>query len=264
VPSDAGKLVAVANALAAALFRPVNWVHLPVPAEADEGYFAPLDGLRLHPETELFLGVLHAEDGEAGARRRIGTAGRFAPRFGVATDCGWGRGGSAVVDRLVTLHQAMCDPVETPRSGPAFTWPDGFERIPDEDWTSAPLSESGLAYDHVDEHGWYANLDPTVEQLASHLRDGEILIDYSGGTGILVDRLRLRIFERPVGVLVVDASAKFLRVAHEKYKDDPRFAARLLRFINEEKRLQTLDEVLGPELLARGVEAIVAANAIHL
>ena len=67
-----------------------------------------------------------------------------------------------------------------------------------------------------------------------------------------------------MGVIVVDASAKFLRVAHEKYKDDPRFAARLLRFIKEEKRLQSLDEVLGPEMLERGVEAIVAANAIHL
>jgi SAM-dependent methyltransferase len=103
-----------------------------------------------------------------------------------------------------------------------------------------------------------------VEALAGYLEDGDILIDYSGGTGILLDRLRLRIFDRPAGVLIVDASAKFLRVAHEKYKDDPRFAARLLRFIKEDTRLQTLDEVLGPELLERGVEGIVAANAIHL
>jgi SAM-dependent methyltransferase len=137
-------------------------------------------------------------------------------------------------------------------------------RIPDDDWTHAPLSESGLAYDHVNEHGWYSNLDQTVEQLAAYLDDGDVLIDYSGGTGILVDRLRLRIFQRAVGVIVVDASGKFLRVAHEKYKDDPRFAARLLRFIKDEKRLQTLDEVLGPEMLQRGVAAIVAANAIHL
>ena len=101
-------------------------------------------------------------------------------------------------------------------------------------------------------------------QLAAHLQDGDILVDYSGGTGILLDRLRLRIFDRAVGTIVVDASAKFLRVAHEKYKDDPRFAARLLRFIKEEKRLQSLDEVLGPEMLERGVDAIAAVNAIHL
>jgi SAM-dependent methyltransferase len=264
VPADAGKLVEVANALAAALQRPLNWIHLPVPAAADDAYFAPLERLQLHPETELYLGVLHVQDGIAGARTRIATAGRFATRFGVATDCGWGRGGAAAVDDLLALHRATCDPVHAPADGPAFTWPAGFDRIPDEDWTNAPLSESGLAYDHVNEHGWYSNLDRTVEQLAAYLDDGDVLIDYSGGTGILVDRLRLRIFQRAVGVIVVDASGKFLRIAHEKYKDDPRFAARLLRFIKDEKRLQTLDEVLGPALLERGVEAIVAANAIHL
>jgi SAM-dependent methyltransferase len=264
VPTDSGKLVEVANALAAALYRPLNWIHLPVPADADAAYFAPLERLQLHSETELYLGVLHLRDGIAGARRRIGIAGRFAARFGVATDCGWGRGGSAAVDELLALHRATCDPVHAPAAGPGFTWPAGFERIPDEDWTNAPLSDSGLAYDHVNEHGWYSNLDRTVELLAAYLDDGDVLIDYSGGTGILVDRLRLRMFQRAVGVVVVDASGKFLRVAHEKYADDPRFAARLLRFIKDEKRLQTLDEVLGPALLERGVEAIVAANAIHL
>jgi SAM-dependent methyltransferase len=264
VPTDSSKLVEVANALAAALYRPLNWIHVPVPADADDAYFAPLERLQLHPETELYLGVLHVQDGIAGARRRIGAAGRFAARFGVATDCGWGRGGSAAVDELLTLHRATCAPVREPSDRPSFRWPEGFTRILDDDWTHAPLSESGLAYDHVNEHGWYSNLDQTVEQLAAYLDDGDVLIDYSGGTGILVDRLRLRIFQRAVGVIVVDASGKFLRVAHEKYKDDPRFAARLLRFIKDEKRLQTLDEVLGPELLQRGVAAIAAANAIHL
>jgi len=56
-----------------------------------------------------------------------------------------------------------------------------------------------LAYDHVDEHGWYSNLNPSVEDLAGHLRDGDIMLDYSGGTGILLDRARLRIFERQIG-----------------------------------------------------------------
>jgi SAM-dependent methyltransferase len=264
VPGDSGKLVAVANALAAALARPLNWLHLPVPADADDEYFAPLEQLRLHPQTELYLGVLHHEDGLVGARRRIATARRFVTAFGVASDCGWGRGGSAAVDELLQLHNATCAPIEVPPTSAAFVWPEGFERIPDEEWTQAPLSDAGLAYDHVDEHGWYSNLDRTVEQLAAYLGAGDILIDYSGGTGILIDRLRLRIFERAVGTIVVDASAKFLRVAQEKYKDDPRFAARLLRFVKEEKRLQTLDEVLEPALLERGVEAIVAANAIHL
>ncbi len=264
VPEDTGKLVEVANSLATALYRPLNWIHLPVPAQAEEEYFAPLRELRLDPRTELFLGVLHLNDGKVGARRRISCASRYVQDFGVATDCGWGRGGSAAVDELFELHRATCDRLDLPRAQTAFAWPDGFDRIPDEDWTRAPLSDAGLAYDHVDEHGWYDNLNPSVDQLAAHLQDGDILVDYSGGTGILLDRLRLRIFDRGVGAIVVDASAKFLRVAHEKYQHDPLFAARLLRFIKEEKRLQSLDEVLGPQLLERGVDAIAAVNAIHL
>ena len=208
--------------------------------------------------------MLHLQDGKVGARARISWASQYVQGFGVATDCGWGRGGSAAVDELLELHRATCDRLDVPRPKTSFAWPAGFDRIPDEEWTRAPLSAAGLAYDHVDEHGWYDNLNPSVAQLAAHLQDGDILVDYSGGTGILLDRLRLRIFDRAVGAVVVDASAKFLRVAHEKYKDDPRFAARLLRFIKEEKRLQSLDEVLGPELLARGVDAIAAVNAIHL
>jgi SAM-dependent methyltransferase len=263
-PDDTRKLVEVANALATALYRPLNWIHMPVPAQAEAGYFAPLQDLRLHPSTELYLGVLHLHDGKVGARARISWASQYVQGFGVATDCGWGRGGSAAVDELLELHRATCDRLDVPRPKTSFAWPAGFDRIPDEEWTRAPISEAGLAYDHVDEHGWYDNLNPSVAQLAAHLQDGDILVDYSGGTGILLDRLRLRIFDRAVGAIVVDASAKFLRVAHEKYKDDPRFAARLLRFIKEEKRLQSLDEVLGPELLARGVDAIAAVNAIHL
>ncbi|MEA2191794.1 MAG: hypothetical protein QOI73_1915 [Solirubrobacteraceae bacterium] len=264
VPEDARKLVEVANALATALYRPLNWIHLPVPAQAEDEYFAPLQELRLDPDTELYLGVLHLQDGKVGARRRISCASRHVESFGVATDCGWGRGGSAAVDKLLELHHATCDRIDVPRPQAAFAWPDGFDRIPDEDWTRAPLSEAGLAYDSVDAHGWYSNLDRSVEQLADHLRDGDILVDYSGGTGILLDRLRLRIFGRSVGTVIVDASAKFLRVAQEKYNDDPRFAARLLHFDKATRRLETLDEVLGPQLSARGVDAIAAVNAIHL
>jgi SAM-dependent methyltransferase len=263
VPDDTRKLVDIANALAA-LSRPVNWIHVPVPADADEDYFAPMAELRLDARTELYLGVLHVQDGKVGARRRISCASRYVERFGVATDCGWGRGGAPAVDALLALHRATCDPIDVQGGRTSFAWPEGFDRIPDEEWTRAPLSQAGLAYDHVDEHGWYDNLNPSVEHLAAYLKDGDLLVDYSGGTGILLDRLRLRIFDRAVGTIVVDASAKFLRVAHEKYHDDPLFAARLLRFIKEEKRLQTLDEVLGPDVLARGVDAIAAVNAIHL
>jgi SAM-dependent methyltransferase len=53
-------------------------------------------------------------------------------------------------------------------------------------------------------------------------------------------------------------------VALEKFRDDPLVGLRLLRYLKEQKRLQLLDEVLGPEMMARGADAIVSTNAIHL
>jgi SAM-dependent methyltransferase len=263
---DCRKLVEVANALAASLSRPLNWIHMPVPRAGGER-FAPLSSLALADGTELYLGLLHRDEGIDCARASIEAASRYVRGFGVATDCGWGRGGSDAVDGLLELHRAVSKPLPARlRAGSRgdFRWPAGFGPIPDDDWTRLEIDDTALAYDHVEQHGWYANLDPTVDELARTVRDGDIVLDYSGGTGILLDRLRLRIFERQVGWLLVDASAKFLRVAVEKYRDDPRVAARLLRYLKGESRLQTLDEVLGESLLTRGVDVIVAANAIHL
>jgi len=122
----------------------------------------------------------------------------------------------------------------------------------------------GLRYATVENHGWYRNLDPTVEDLARYLDEGQLLIDYSGGTGILLDRVKLRIFDRQVGVVIVDSSPKFLRVALDKFRDDERIAFRLLRWLKEKKRLELLEEVLDGGLVVRGVDAIASTNAIHL
>ena len=266
-PADAGKLVQLANALATSLDRPLNWIHMPVPLSRDaETYLAPLDDLRLRPETQLFLGLVHLTDGVEGTRRRIQTALRFSQDFGVATECGWGRRAPQTVPTLVELHREVSAPLTVRLDEPAsgFEWPAGFDRIPDEDWTRQPVDSFGLAYDTVEHHGWYKNLDPTVEDLARSLRDGDLLVDYSGGTGILLDRLKLRIFDRRIGMLIVDSSAKFLRVSLEKFQEDPRVGLRLIRFLKDRKRLQYLDEVLGAEIVKRGVDVIASTNAIHL
>jgi SAM-dependent methyltransferase len=141
-----------------------------------------------------------------------------------------------------------------------FDW-DGLERIPDEDWVSQPVDAFGLHYDTVENHGWYRNLDLTVEQLAQDLREGQILIDYSGGTGILLDRLRLEIRDREVRMVIVDSSPKFLRIALDRFRSDERIAFRRLRYLKEERRLQYVDEVLPPGFTA---DALVSTNAIHL
>src|SRR5499427_3664420 len=266
-PADAGKLVQIAGALAGSLGRPLNWIHMPVPRERDdEAYFEPLADLRLAPETELYLGLVHLTDGEEGALRRTRAARRHVERFGVATECGWGRRAPSTVPALIELHRSVSAPLpsRTPARSGVFEWPAGFARIPDEEWTRQDVDSFGLAYDTVEHHGWYRNLDPTVEDLTRSLRDGDLLVDYSGGTGILLDRLKLRMFDRQVGMLIVDSSAKFLRVALEKFRDDPLVGLRLLRYLRDQKRLLFLDEVLGPEVVGRGVDAIVSTNAIHL
>jgi SAM-dependent methyltransferase len=265
-PADAAKLVDVANALAASLGRPLNWIHLPVPRDrVDPAYYAPLAELRLRPETELYLGVVHHTDGVEGSARRMDAAGACVTGFGIATECGWGRRAPATIPELLRIHRELSAPVQqTGRPRHRFEWPPGFQRVPDEDWTRQPVDTFGLRYDTVENHGWYRNLDPTVEDLARHLEEGQLLIDYSGGTGILLDRLRLRIFDRQVGMLIVDSSPKFLRVALDKSGDDERIAFRLLRWLKDAKRLELLEEVIGPELVARKADAIASTNAIHL
>jgi SAM-dependent methyltransferase len=143
-------------------------------------------------------------------------------------------------------------------------WPPGFQRIPDEDWTRVPVDTLAVKYDAVEKHGWYANLDPTVEALLAFTREGAILVDYSGGTGILIDRLLRAAPTRSFGIVNVDSSPKFLALSLEKLRADERTAFRLIRYLKDERRLQTVDEVLGDALLGRGVDGLVSTNAIHL
>ena len=143
-------------------------------------------------------------------------------------------------------------------------WPESFPRVPDEEWTRIPVDELAKGYDTVEHHGWYSNLDHTVAQLDGHLQQGAILLDYSGGTGILTDRLLKRVTDREIGILIVDSSPKFLRLALEKFRDDPRVAFRHVAFVREERRLLRVDEVLEPALARRGVDALVSTNAVHL
>lgn len=143
-------------------------------------------------------------------------------------------------------------------------WPDGFERIPDEDWVAAPVETLALNYDTVEDHGWYRNLDRTIDDLARFVEPGTVLVDYSGGTGILAVRMLEEIEERDFGILIVDSSPKFLRLAVEKLGRHERVAFRLIRYLKDERRLQLVREVVPPSLLERGVDGVVSTNAVHL
>ncbi len=262
-PKDMSRLVEVANALSASVGRSLNWIHMPAGGAAtDPAFFEPLRDLRINAETELYLGVLDADTPDEGIEDRIAIAHEIVGEFGLACGCGLGRLGPAKLTALLAAHARYSRRVsQTREDGVRFSWPEGVARIPDQEWTSQAVESFGLQYDSVENHGWYRNLDPTVEQLARNLTDGDILIDYSGGTGILLDRLLLRIFDRQVGMMIVDSSPKFLRVALERFRGDERVAVRWLRYLKDEKRLQRLKEVVEPQVQA---DVIVSTNAIHL
>lgn len=145
----------------------------------------------------------------------------------------------------------------------ASVWPSDFERAPEDDWTRAPVDEFGLNYDAAGNHTWYKNLEPTIAQTVAALDRDKVLIDFGSGTGILTRRL-LENIHYPIGILNVDPSPKFLRVALENFRHDERVAFRLLRFLKEQKRLQTIDEVLEPTMTARGADVLTSTNSIHL
>lgn len=107
-PTDAGHLADVIAGTLASTSRPISWFHLPVPIERDDvEFFAPLASVDIPESTELYLGLLHHEDGVEGAGRRIAAASSAVSRFGVATECGFGRGPSERTPALLDLHAAV-------------------------------------------------------------------------------------------------------------------------------------------------------------
>ncbi len=104
-PPDLSLSVEFANSVSQLTKRRIDWIHMPVPAgRDDDAYFAPLAALALQRATQLYLGLLHKEDGLDGAARRMASAGKYASGFGVATECGMGREPAEAIDGLLQLH----------------------------------------------------------------------------------------------------------------------------------------------------------------
>ena len=65
--------------------------------------------LKLAEGTELYLGLIHAKDGVSGAKKRMAIASRYAPPFGVATECGMARARTEeTVKALLDIHAEIC------------------------------------------------------------------------------------------------------------------------------------------------------------
>ena len=109
-PKDAGTLASVVRGLLAAAPRRIDFIHLPVPIERDDAaYFAPLGGIEVPEGTALVLGLVHHEDGIEGALRRIDAASTAVPAFGIATECGFGRGPAERTAPLLDLHREILE-----------------------------------------------------------------------------------------------------------------------------------------------------------
>jgi hypothetical protein len=93
---------------------------MPVPIDrSDEAYFQPLRKLALSPATEVFLGLVH-RDGVEATKKRIETAARYVPDFGIATECGMARCRTPeLVRTLLRIHaEASSEPELHARSAP--------------------------------------------------------------------------------------------------------------------------------------------------
>jgi hypothetical protein len=105
-PNDMSIMVDMANRLRAALDRPIDFLHVPVPrGRDDDAYFEPLRDLALAPQTELYLGLVHYTDGVEGTRRRMATADRHYTGYGIGTECGFGRRAPETVRPLLEVHR---------------------------------------------------------------------------------------------------------------------------------------------------------------
>ncbi len=107
-PESTANMVEVHNRLAAKLERPIDYLHMPVPAgRSDDAYFGPLANLKLDPGTKLFLGLVHDSDGAEGTRKRIDAAAKYARDFGIATECGFGRRPPETIPNLLRIHAEL-------------------------------------------------------------------------------------------------------------------------------------------------------------
>ena len=109
-PIDMGDMVDLANQLAGGIRRSIELVHMPVPRDrSDDAYFEPLTRLKLKPDTQLCLGLVHHTDGIVGTRRRLATAEKYVKNFSIATECGFGRRPRDTISELLAIHAAAAD-----------------------------------------------------------------------------------------------------------------------------------------------------------
>lgn len=102
---DLGLMAQFANAVQAGLSRRLDYIHMPIPVDwTSPDHYAALGDFDLPAGTKVYLGLIHAADGVAGARERMEAAEVHLSDFGVAAPCGLGRRDPAQISDILRLH----------------------------------------------------------------------------------------------------------------------------------------------------------------
>lgn len=108
LPRDASAIVALSNGLSRHVTRRINAIQAAtVAAWTKRAHWQPLAQLALEPETEVYLGLVHAEDGAEGARARAELAAAFLPDFGLSTECGLGRHSAEQLEAVLVAWREL-------------------------------------------------------------------------------------------------------------------------------------------------------------
>lgn len=110
LPRDATAIVTLANGLSRHIARRIDaFQAATVAAWNRRAHWRPLAELAVEPGTEFYLGLLHAEDGAAGARSRAALAAEFLPEFGISTECGLGRHSAEQLEAVLVGWQQYAE-----------------------------------------------------------------------------------------------------------------------------------------------------------
>ncbi len=130
-----------------------------------------------------------------------------------------------------------------------------IKKLQDNVIQNANVTEFALSYDSVKYHTWYDNLNYLINVSTETFNDDSLVMDYSCGTGIFSEKLNL--YNCTPHIVMMDASLKYLRLAYEKFKDNPKYSFRLLDL------KKGIEESLVDNLEGK-LDGIVSTNAIHL
>jgi hypothetical protein len=99
-PDDLGAAVDFANATVASAGRKVDWINIPALDRTDDVFYAPLAKLDAQG-AKIYLGLIH---NMINFPERLQVARRYAPPFGLAAYCGFGRMPPETLPQVIDDH----------------------------------------------------------------------------------------------------------------------------------------------------------------